>query len=1017
MTTRRLASLVMIFGLLGGLGLNALWARRAAPPPWPGPVHELHTQVGANLDLAELATLDDAALAARWQALREDGVSILRVRVPWAMIQPEPDQWRWHGLDRVLAAQDVADPFRIILVLDGSPAWARAPQDRDNPYAPPQDVREFGLFAETLARHVASRRKPDTVETSPWHVAYQIWHEPNIGPHWGARYADPQGYMNLLREAYHSIHRVQPGAFILMAALAPTTTDDGFNVPDPVYLDRLLSLGAGAFFDAAAGQAYGFDQPPEAPPAAEALNFRRVELLHRVLARHGLGERPFFITAWGWWTPQAPGLDPEASPWRSIAVGTLSDYQQRAWAWARSHWPWAVGMTWVQYVAGPDEEPLRLGWVQRDAQGQRTPAGQGLATLAHMAALPGAGRYTPVQAQGYLSEPLSAEWRWSPQAADPEGPGATYVLPFRGRAVALQVQRGAFKGYFQVWVDHHPAPDLPIDPATGDAYLFLYDPDNRIATVPVARALPEGEHTLRIRAQGGWGYWPFLGVVVDDQPHPRPWPFWPITAGLTLLGLGVLAWGWHDWRPELLPACWGLTAMRREMRRLPGAAVLARGLDGIAVYGPAAALVTLPFLMRPVRLGPIGFPLHEFLIWISLAAAMGAWLLSPPASSSSQRPRSAQRLLDISLFLLLLIGFFAALNAKYRGYAFYDWRVTFLSPAVFYLVITRVTLRRPRGMYVLGHGALLGGALVSLIALGQFLTGHVGLAEGVPRVQALYGSANNLALVLGRLLPLALVLGFAPCPKAQAQREQSIHRWMGWVSALPGCQQVGKDISSPSARLPWLWRGGYLFIFLLMAAAGFLTFSKGLLFISLPVGLFLLFLFQPNLRKPILALAVFTALALIPFLHTPRLAHITSGTGRFRLYLWQSAWRMWLDHPWLGVGPDNFLYAYRSTYILPAAWEELNLSHPHNMIFDLLTRVGVMGFVAGMGLVLGVMGAGWHRLRTAIGPEHPWRPWVLGLWAGFVAGMAHGLIDNSLFLPDLMILSLLAAAVVREGDS
>ncbi len=120
---------------------------------------------------------------------------------------------------------------------------------------------------------------------------------------------------------------------------------------------------------------------------------------------------------------------------------------------------------------------------------------------------------------------------------------------------------------------------------------------------------------------------------------------------------------------------------------------------------------------------------------------------------------------------------------------------------------------------------------------------------------------------------------------------------------------------------------------------------------------------------------------------------------------------MWLDHPWLGVGPDNFLYAYRSYYVLPAAWEELNLSHPHNLIFDLLTRVGLLGFLAGMGLVLGIIWTGFIRLRTSILPGHPLRPWLLGLWAGFIAGMAHGLIDNSLFLPDLMILSLLAAGV------
>jgi O-antigen ligase len=120
---------------------------------------------------------------------------------------------------------------------------------------------------------------------------------------------------------------------------------------------------------------------------------------------------------------------------------------------------------------------------------------------------------------------------------------------------------------------------------------------------------------------------------------------------------------------------------------------------------------------------------------------------------------------------------------------------------------------------------------------------------------------------------------------------------------------------------------------------------------------------------------------------------------------------MWLDPPWLGVGPDNFLYAYSTFYVLPAAWEELNLSHPHNLVFDLLTRVGVMGFIAGMWMVLGTIWGGFQLLRTRISTDHPLRPWVLGLWAGFVGGMAHGLIDNSLFLPDLMILSLLVVGV------
>ena len=986
---------LLLIVLLLALPANWLLARRAAPPPWPGDVAPLHDRTMANLDLAELATLDYTALAFRWRHLQEDGVSIVRLRVPWEMIQPERDAWDIATLHAVLLSLE--DSFvrpRIIFVLDGSPAWARAPEDADNPFAPPQDMRDFGEFARELARHV--NQQMPTRPSDDWRVAYQIWNEPNIGPHWGARYADPQGYLELLREASNSIRAEHSDAPILLAALAPTTTDDGFNMPDLLYLDRLLSLGAGEFFDAAAGQAYGFDQPPEAPPAADLLNFRRVELLRDVLVRHGLGDRPLFITAWGWWTPQAPGLDPEASPWRSIPAEDLFDYQQRGWARMRWHWPWAAAPAWVQYAPGPEDDPIRLGWVQRDAAGARTPAGAGVAALAHTSLRPGKGAYTP--RLGTQASFLNNQgWRMSLDAADPRGPGAPFYMAFHGQALALQVQRGPYKGALNVWIDDKPAPDLPIDPATGDAYLFLYDPDNGGAIVPVARNLSPGDHTLRIVAQGGWGHWPLRRIIIDDQPHPKPWPFWPITAVLVIALGGVAWWFWEKVSSKQYSVSskqysvsskqYSVSSEQRVAGSLPSLIIhLYPFLFTLAAWLPAAALVALPFYMRPLRLGPVGLPLHELLIWAGLGAAVGWWVVDigywvlQRRRANIQYPISNIQYLDTFVLLLLVIGFFAALNARYKGYAFYDWRVTFLTPAVFYFLITRFTLRRAGGVRLLGHAALLGGALVSIIALAQFVSGQAGMAEGVPRVQALYGSANNLALVLGRILPLGVALVFS------------------------------KQLAVSSNQ--WGRRAVYGAALAVMAAAGFLTFSKGLLFISLPVGMLALFIFQKNLRKPILALAILGGLALIPFLNTPRLAQITSGTGRFRFYLWISAWRMWLDHPWLGVGPDNFLYAYRSYYALPAAWEELNLSHPHNLIFDLLTRVGLLGFLAGMGLVLGTIWAGFRRLRTTITPDHPLRPWLLGLWAGFIAGMAHGLIDNSLFLPDLMILSLLVAGVV-----
>ncbi len=955
---RRRSTLFLLLTLVLSLAflLNGFMAWRTARPTWPGDIARHHRSMVVNLDLQELAALNERDLARRWQHVGEDGATLVRLRVPWDWIQPEPDAWRWQDFDRILAS--APQELSFILTLDGSPAWARAAEDMDNPFAPPVDVRDFGRFAEEIAR----RLPPDRI------LAYQIWHEPNIGPHWGARYANPQEYFNLLREASNRIRAVHPQATIMLASLAPTTTHDGFNMPEYVYLDRLLNLGAAEFFDLAAGQAYGFSQPPEAAPNQDQLNFRRVELLREVLVRHGLADMPIYITAWGWWAPQQSDLDLTASPWGGVPLVRLPEYQRLGWEWAQAHWPWAAGMAWVQYVPSPQDAFVRQGWIIRDASGERTPVGKGLASLTKAAPIFGAGAYNP----GNVSDRLAMQflppegWHVSPDAADPQAAGVEILLRFRGESVALRVQRGPYKGVLYVWVDGEPAPDLPIDPATGQSYLFLYDPDNRVDTVPIARELPPGDHFLRIQAQGGWGQWPLQRIVVSDRTQPSPWPFWPVVSVLTVAFLAVcygLLLSCKIW--PLTPSVARVSSWGRHLASLAW---------GVAAWMPLLALVALPFYMRPVRLGPIGLPLHELCVWLGLGAMIAAMLLSRITASPTPYPlRLRLRPLDIPIILLLLFGFFSALQADRQGYAWYDWRVTFLTPVIFYTLISRVTLRHPQGLQRLAYAAITGGILVSAIALWQFLFGRYGMAEGVPRVQAFYGSANNLALVLGRLFPLALALAFL---------EKGWKRW-GFGLALGA-----------------------------IALAGFLTFSKGLLFISMPVGMLVLAVMQPRLRKPLLVLALLGALALLPFLNTPRLAQITSGTGRFRLYLWQSAWRMWMDHPWLGVGPDNFLYAYRSFYVLPVAWEELNLSHPHNLLFDLLTRVGILGFLAGMWLVLGTIWEGFRRLRCMTLETPTSYAILLGLWAGFIAGMAHGMIDNSLFLPDLMTLSLLVTASV-----
>ena len=167
----------------------------------------------------------------------------------------------------------------------------------------------------------------------------------------------------------------------------------------------------------------------------------------------------------------------------------------------------------------------------------------------------------------------------------------------------------------------------------------------------------------------------------------------------------------------------------------------------------------------------------------------------------------------------------------------------------------------------------------------------------------------------------------------------------------------------------------------LQGAALLLTFSKGALFLGVPAGLVTLWaggLFilpsQGRSRRPLLWLGGVAALfvaALLPFLPTERfqrLLDFSQGTGYLRLQLWRSAWQMALDHPWLGVGPDNFLYAYRSFYLLPQAWQEPNLNHPHNWPLDWWTRLGIPGLALALAWFAAGMAGLWRRVQLCRTP-------------------------------------------------
>jgi O-antigen ligase len=1006
------------------LAAFVLWnsARRAAadypgmPPPLPRAVYPAY---GVAVDLSRLENPADreSALA----AMEVAGLGWVRQPFPWAAIEPEQGHYQWEPWDAIVEAAR-SHHIYLIALLDTTPAWAR--DVPGNPYTPPRDVADFGRFARTFAERYERQV-----------TVYQIWDTPNLSAHWGGGYVDAAAYMRLLREAYIQIKTVIPAATVLTAALAPTTESGPLNLNEMAFLEGIYAAGGRDFFDGVAATPLGFWSGPEDRRVdLSVLNFSRLTLLRQVIVAHGDSEKPIWAVSFGWNALPADwaGLP---SPWGSdvdtLQVRRTLDAIRRA----RDEWPWLGPMLLAAW--GPDLAPddPRQGFALMTPQATPRLLYQQIRELAASPVVATVGAHpanTPAAS-------FVGTWRHSPFGSDigQDSPEEIRFL-FRGTRLDMDVHRGPYKAFLYVTVDGEPANALPRD-ESGRAYLILYDPLARPATVTLARGLDDGDHTARIVVQGGWGQWAISGWRVGREANLSSY-WW----GLFFLGLVVLLplWGLLQAAPRLPWDLWG-RAVWSVLNRLDDTPFIVAGTVAMALLYlfrsgflgiPCLVYLTGAILLRPhLGLALAAFSIPIFLQPIlvldrpvspvemaTLLATVGMLLRLAPVgrleSLPDIRPQDTRSRDSPGPLAQARAGFvFSRLRALAVKFCSYDWavllfvaasalslaaaenfdvaihefRVIIIEPVLFYVLLRVRPLRPGERMWHIVDALILGAVVISCTALYQyFFTSQITVTEGVRRAQALYPSPNNLSLFLDRIVPIVVTVSLWG---------EGRHRRLAYtLGGLP------------------------------IIIALYLTFSKGAWLLGLPASLLFIGVMRslrPGLDRKAVAgrlLATIGAmglalLSLAPVLGTWRIRSLLdtgSGSTFFRLKLWRSALTMIRDHPFLGVGLDNFLYQYRTRYILPDAWQEPDLSHPHNILLDYWTRIGLLGVIA----LFWLQGAFWSRSlglyqRLSEGKN---RALLLGLMASMVATLAHGLIDNSYFLVDLAFVFFLTLGVMTQ---
>lgn len=1009
--------------LVVALDQRAVYTRgweNAAVPEMPLPFRV--PLVGVN---AELSQYDVDTLGEHLALMAELGITWVRQTFPWSAIEPEPGQYRWDPWDQIVEAVAAQEGLQLVAVLNLPPRWARDPLAVDQATAPPAEADQFAHFARRFAERYGSRIH-----------AYQIWDEPNLTAAWGNLDPKPADYVALLQAAYTAIHDMDADATVIAAGLAPTTERGPRNISDVLYLQAIYENGGRGAFDAAAGKPYGFGAGPDDRRVdAEVLNFSRLILLREEMVRHGDAEKPLWGSHFGWNALPAD-WDGAPSPWGAVTREEQVQYTQAAYARAAQEWPWSGGLIlqhW-QPVAAADDPMWGFAVIPIGA-GVEEAAVDWFDGIAASGA--GSGRYHP--RTGYAS--YSGEWEFSELGADLGQQGDSEVtFTFTGSEAALELRRNDYRAYLFLTVDSQPSSLLPMD-QDGRSYVILTADDlaPHTDTITVAGGLPYGEHILHLRAERGWDQWALAAYRVGVRPEtgsydavvlislvvllasvmtaavslyrlPRSqvsivahlWQRFGQTGQLIMVGAASLALmlnmllTWQDHVPALI---------RRDS---PGLLV---GLltAGVLYFSPSFILVLIsagllwwliyqrielgllltlfwaPFFLFPVELYQYALPMAE----ISVLLTASAWLLRIVVGWSRGRQRrggdalprfafiNRMNALDWGMVLLFVVGTLAVTWSVYRAEALREWRTLFLEPMLFYVMLRTSVLSREAIGRLVGVFVLVG-VVVALLGIVMYVSGEgVITAEGgIWRLAGVYGSPNNVGLFLGRVVPFVVAF---------------------WLMTTRNFVRVTLGL-----------------ILLILLAVVALSQSAGTIFLGIPAGIGMVLLLWHWRRGSliIVATAVAGLLATIPLSQHPRFSRLldfSSGTSFFRLRLWQSALQMIADHPLRGLGLDQFLYAYRGRYILPDAWQEPNLSHPHNILLDFWTRLGIGGVFAIGWIQVAFWRSAWRvyqatddTLRKALS---------MGAMGSMAALLAHGLVDNSVFVPDLAYVFALLVAL------
>jgi hypothetical protein len=210
-------------------------------------------------------------------------VETLRMPIFWFECEPRAGTYDFAAVDAEVGAA-AARGIRVLPFVYGTPSWVN-PVQAHAPHGAAALTKWKGFLRVLVGRYGPGGsfwRRSDEQPIRRW----QIWNEPNFRLYWEPK-VEPGAYAKLLHASGSAIHKVDPGAQIVLAGIAPV----GAGMKTWVFMRRLLRVpGVRQDFDFAALHPYSATIPE--------LDYQ-LEKVRAAMVAGGAGRKPLLVTEFG----------------------------------------------------------------------------------------------------------------------------------------------------------------------------------------------------------------------------------------------------------------------------------------------------------------------------------------------------------------------------------------------------------------------------------------------------------------------------------------------------------------------------------------------------------------------------------------------------------------------------------------------------------------------------------------------------------------------------------------------